>query len=279
LPWPSRQSILRTIGLLDKVPSADSDIPLLLKEALEKVAFLPFGLMIDQWRWKVFSGEVTPADYNKAWWDLRLKYQGVAPPVARSEADFDPGAKYHVPANVPYTRYFLAEMLPVPVLSRPVSDVGIHRTPEPLHVLRFERSGGKVQQDAGNGTEQALPDELEILTGQRQMDAGGMLNTSRRCKSGSTSRIKDKRVRLVKSPRPRTPRPGRFAELRRFAPTGRARRPSSIATIPPGVPAPPAEVFFGSPFGIVVAVVKTTAGRGSVRAERSSTCQRSFFPP
>jgi peptidyl-dipeptidase A len=83
---------LKTIGLLGKVPSADSDIPILLNQALDKVAFLPFGLMIDQWRWKVFSGEITPTDYDKAWWDLRLKYQGVAPPVARSEADFDPGA-------------------------------------------------------------------------------------------------------------------------------------------------------------------------------------------
>jgi peptidyl-dipeptidase A len=83
---------LKTIGLLAKVPPADSDIPLLLNQALDKVAFLPFGLMIDQWRWKVFSGEIAPADYNKAWWALRLKYQGVAPPVARSEADFDPGA-------------------------------------------------------------------------------------------------------------------------------------------------------------------------------------------
>ena len=79
-----------------------------MKQALDKVAFLPFGLIIDKWRWQVFSGEITPDDYNKAWWALRLKYQGVVPPVERSEADFDPGAKYHVPANVPYTRYFLA---------------------------------------------------------------------------------------------------------------------------------------------------------------------------
>src|SRR5437868_5205852 len=82
---------LQKIGLLDKVPPAEADIPILLKQALEKVAFLPFGLLIDQWRWKVFSGEVKPEDYNKAWWDLRLKYQGVAPPVGRSEADFEIG--------------------------------------------------------------------------------------------------------------------------------------------------------------------------------------------
>jgi peptidyl-dipeptidase A len=97
--------------LIDKAPDASRDIGLLLGRALEKVAFLPFGLLIDQWRWKVFAGEVKPPDYNKAWWDLRLKYQGVAPPAARGEEFFDPGAKYHVPDNTPYTRYFLAAIL------------------------------------------------------------------------------------------------------------------------------------------------------------------------
>ena len=71
------------IGLLDKAPDASRDIGLLMTRALEKVAFLPFGLLIDQWRWQVFSGQIAPGDYNRAWWDLRLKYQGVAPPSAR----------------------------------------------------------------------------------------------------------------------------------------------------------------------------------------------------
>ena len=82
-----------------------------MKMALEKIAFLPFGKMIDEWRWQVFSGEVQPADYNAAWWALREKYQGVAPPVERTEADFDPGAKFHIPGNYPYTRYFLSSIL------------------------------------------------------------------------------------------------------------------------------------------------------------------------
>src|SRR5206468_12184740 len=99
------------LGLLPVAPDPSKDIGLLLNKALEKIAFLPFGLLIDQWRWKVFSGEIPTSQYNKAWWDLRLKYQGIAPPVARSESDFDPGAKYHVPAGVPYTRYFLADIL------------------------------------------------------------------------------------------------------------------------------------------------------------------------
>jgi len=87
---------------LTRWPPASGDTDYLLRQALEKVAFLPFGLVIDKWRWEVFSGKIKPADYNKSWWELRQKYQGIAPPVVRSEADFDPGAKYHVPANVPY---------------------------------------------------------------------------------------------------------------------------------------------------------------------------------
>ena len=102
---------LRRIGLLDSVPSAASDTAMLLRIALDKIAFLPFALALDRWRWGVFSGEITPAHYNAAWWDLKHRYQGVVEPAARSEQDFDPGAKYHVAANVPYVRYFLARVL------------------------------------------------------------------------------------------------------------------------------------------------------------------------
>jgi peptidyl-dipeptidase A len=101
---------LKTLGLTDAEPPAEADIPLQLRTALDKVAFLPFGLALDRWRWQVFSGEVKPGDYNKAWWALREKYQGVAPPVERTEADFDAGAKNHIPTNVPYARYFLARI-------------------------------------------------------------------------------------------------------------------------------------------------------------------------
>jgi peptidyl-dipeptidase A len=167
---------LQKIGLLDKVPSADSDIPLLLKQALDKVAFLPFGLMIDQWRWKVFSGEVAPADYNKVWWDLRLKYQGVAPPVARSEADFDPGAKYHVPANVPYTRYFLARILQFQFYRALCQTSGYTG---PLNRCTFygsKEAGAKFNKMLEMGQSKPWPDELEVLTGQRQIDATALLD-------------------------------------------------------------------------------------------------------
>lgn len=167
---------LQQIGLLDKVPSADSDIPLLLKKALEKVAFLPFGLLIDQWRWKVFSGEITPANYNQAWWDMRLKYQGVAPPVERSEADFDPGAKYHVAGNVPYMRYFLADILQFQFYRAMCKEAGYNG---PLHRCTFYNSkaaGEKLNKMLAMGQSRPWPDALETLTGQREMDASAILD-------------------------------------------------------------------------------------------------------
>jgi peptidyl-dipeptidase A len=167
---------LQQIGLLDKVPSADADIPLLLKQALDKVAFLPFGLLIDQWRWKVFSGEITPANYNQAWWELRLKYQGVAPPITRSEADFDPGAKYHVAGNVPYMRYFLARILQFQFYRAMCKEAGYDG---PLHRCTFYNSkaaGEKLSKMLAMGQSQPWPDALEVLTGQRQMDASAILD-------------------------------------------------------------------------------------------------------
>ncbi|MFI5110511.1 MAG: M2 family metallopeptidase [Terriglobales bacterium] len=166
---------LHKVGLLESVPKGSNDIPELMKQALDRVAFLPFGLLIDQWRWKVFSGEITPADYNKAWWDLRLKYQGVAPPVARSEADFDPGAKYHVAANVPYTRYFLAHILEFQFYRALCRESGNRG---PLNRCTFfgsKEAGAKFNKMLAMGQSKPWPDALEALTGERQMDAGALL--------------------------------------------------------------------------------------------------------
>ena len=129
------------------------------------MAFLPFGLLIDQWRWKVFSGEVKPAGYNAAWWDLRARYQGVAPPVARTEADFDPGAKYHVPANVPYTRYFLAHILQFQFHQALCEAAG---QKGPLHrcsVYDNRAAGAKLEKMLAMGQSRPWPDALEAMTG------------------------------------------------------------------------------------------------------------------
>jgi peptidyl-dipeptidase A len=164
------------IGLIDSAPDASRDLGLLMSRALDKVAFLPFGLLIDQWRWKVFDGEILPADYNKAWWDLRLKYQGVAPATVRGEQFFDPGAKYHVPANYSYTRYFLAHILQFQ-FHRELSKIAGCKTP--LHrcsIYDSKEAGQRLDAMLQMGQSRPWPDALEALTGSRQMDATAILD-------------------------------------------------------------------------------------------------------
>jgi peptidyl-dipeptidase A len=166
---------LKKIGLLDQVPPAEADLPILLRQALDKVAFLPFGLVIDKWRWQVFSGETKPGDYNRAWWDLRRKYQGVVPPVERSEADFDPGAKYHVPGNVPYMRYFLADIYEFEFYRAMCRESGYQG---PLNRCTFfgsKAAGAKLAKMLEMGQSQPWPDAMEVLTGRREADASAIL--------------------------------------------------------------------------------------------------------
>src|SRR5579872_578802 len=167
---------LKEIGLLQTVPPESADIGYLLKMALDKIAFLPFGLVIDEWRWKVFAGEVTPEEYNKAWWALRERYQGIAPPVERSEADFDPGAKYHVASNTPYMRYFLARILQFQFHRALCQAAGIQG---PLHrcsIYRNKIAGKRLDKMLSMGKSQPWPDALETISGQRQMDATAILD-------------------------------------------------------------------------------------------------------
>jgi peptidyl-dipeptidase A len=167
---------LKGIGLLDRVPESEhGEINVLLKMALDKVAFLPFGKLIDQWRWDVFSGKTPPSEYNKAWWALRRKVQGVAPPTARSEADFDPGAKYHVPANTPYVRYFLARIYQFQfhrALCKAAGYTG------PLHRCSIHGSkaaGQKLQAMLALGASRPWPEALALLSGEHEADARAML--------------------------------------------------------------------------------------------------------
>jgi peptidyl-dipeptidase A len=164
------------IGLLDTAPDASSDIGLLLSRALEKVAFLPFGLLIDQWRWNVFSGATKPADYNTTWWDLRLKYQGVAPPSPRGEEHFDPGAKYHVPDNTPYTRYFLADILQFQFHRALAKSAGCTSDLHRCSIYESKEAGRRLNEMLQMGTSRPWPEALQALTGERQMDASAILD-------------------------------------------------------------------------------------------------------
>lgn len=165
------------IGLLDKaqVPSADKDTGLLLRQAMDKVAFLPFGLLIDRWRWQVFSGEVGPENYQKAWTDMRLKYQGIVPPVERGADAFDAGAKYHIPAVVPYTRYFLARILQFQFYEAACKQAGWKG---PLHRCSFygnKAVGEKLNAMLAMGASKPWPDALQAFTGSREISGKPMI--------------------------------------------------------------------------------------------------------
>lgn len=165
------------IGLLDqaKVPGADKDLGLLLRQGMDKLAFLPFGLLVDRWRWGVFDGSIKPAGYNKAWTALRLQYQGITPPVERPADAFDPGAKYHIPGNTPYTRYFLARILQFQFYKAACDIAGWKG---PLHRCTFYGNaevGNRLNAMLEMGASKPWPDALEAFTGSREMDGTALV--------------------------------------------------------------------------------------------------------
>ncbi len=167
---------LKTKGLLDEVKANDHvTINLQMHKALEKIAFLPFGLVVDKWRWDVFSGKVGPDQYNQRWWDLRKQYQGIVPPVARSSSDFDPGAKYHVPGNVPYMRYFLAAVLQFQFHRSLCKKAGFTGPLHECSIYNNKAAGDTYWKLLTMGASKPWQDALFELTGERQMDATAIL--------------------------------------------------------------------------------------------------------
>lgn len=167
---------LKEIGLIDTIPDESKDIGLLMKMALEKIAFIPFGLMVDQWRWKVYSGEVTPENYNTAWWELREKYQGVTAPIARDADAFDPGAKYHVPGGVPYSRYFLAH---IQQFEFHKALCEISGNTDPIHrcsIYNSKEAGTALNNMLEMGSSKPWQEAYKVLTGSEQMDATAVLD-------------------------------------------------------------------------------------------------------
>ena len=167
---------LKQIGLIDRVPDSSADLGFLLNRALDKVAFLPFGYLVDQWRWKVFSGEIGPNDYNKAWWELREKYQGVSPPVPRSEQDFDAGAKYHVPANTPYARYFLASILQFQFHRALCREAGFNGPLYQCSIYGNKKAGENLKAMLAMGLSRPWPEALKAMTGEDKMDATAIID-------------------------------------------------------------------------------------------------------
>lgn len=162
---------LARIGLGENDPPSDGDIPLLLRRALSSVAFLPFGYMVDRWRWDVFAGDIAPADYTRAWWGYAARYQRVRPPVDRSMAPFDPGAKFHIAHDHPYMPYFVARVLQYQfhrALCAAAGETG------PLHRASIHGSlaaGQRLRAMLELGRSRPWQEALEVLCGTREMDA------------------------------------------------------------------------------------------------------------
>jgi len=167
---------LAKIGLIEGgADDEQADLNYLMKMALEKVAFLPFGKLIDQWRWDVFAGKVEPATYNSEWWKLRTQYQGIAPPEARTDEQFDPGAKYHVPANVPYIRYFLAFIYQFQFQRALCKAAGFEGPLHKCSIYGNEEAGKKLKALLAMGASKPWQDALQAMSGERKADPGALL--------------------------------------------------------------------------------------------------------
>lgn len=169
-------SYLVQIGLLDKEPSADEDLGNLMRLALDKIAFLPFGLLVDKWRWQVFNGELSAEDYNKGWWALREQYQGIEAPVERTEKDFDPGAKYHIPGNTPYSRYFLAFIQQFQFHKALCDAAGYEGPLQRCSIYNNKVAGEKLKKMLEMGSSQPWPVAMEAVTGQSALDASAIVD-------------------------------------------------------------------------------------------------------
>lgn len=170
-------SYYQQVGILDVVPPVNERalINQQMKVALDKVAFLPFGKDIDQYRWNVFSGKIPSSQLNAGWWAIRLRDGGIAPPVPRTEADFDPGAKYHVPANVPYARYFLARVLQFQFHRALCRAAGFQGPLHSCSIYGSKEAGQRLEAMLALGASRPWPDALQALTGERKMDGGALL--------------------------------------------------------------------------------------------------------
>jgi peptidyl-dipeptidase A len=168
---------LQQVGLISAATeSREAVINRQMLQALDSIAFLPFGKLIDEWRWGVFSGQIKPADYNKAWWELRTRYQGIVPPVERTEEQFDPGAKYHIPGNTSYTRYFLARILQFQFQRALCETAGYEGPLHECSIYGSKAAGEKLQAMLAAGASEPWQDTLAKLTGTRQMDATAIID-------------------------------------------------------------------------------------------------------
>ena len=170
---------LKQIGFItaDEAEQAKNDsIGLLMKQALEGVVVIPWALMLDKWRAGVFTGDISETELNQAWWDMRESYQGIAPPSYRSEEYFDPGAKYHIPGNTPYTRYYLARIMQYQFHESLCNDIGFTGPLHECSIYGDKSAGEKIISTMAMGQSAPWQDAFEKLTGTRKISGKSVMN-------------------------------------------------------------------------------------------------------
>jgi peptidyl-dipeptidase A len=167
---------LRQLGLIERAPGPEADIPYLLRMAVGKIAFVPFGLLVDKWRWQVFSGATPPARYNEDWWALKREYQGIVPPGPRPADAFDPGAKSHVASNTPYMRYFLASIYQFQFYRAACRQAGWDGPLNRCSIYGNKQVGERLQAMLAMGASRPWPEALAAFTGERELDASAIVD-------------------------------------------------------------------------------------------------------
>ncbi len=167
------------IGLISEAEAKDATsdpISLLMQQALQGVVSVPWTLMLDKWRAGVFSGETSESELNNSWWELREYYQGIGVPRERGADAFDPGAKYHIPGNTPYTRYYLAQILQYQFHESLCNQMGFEGPLHECSIYDNELAGKKLRAMLSLGQSQEWQVALEALTGTRSLSGKSMLN-------------------------------------------------------------------------------------------------------
>jgi len=161
----------------EEARQANADpISLLMQQALDGVVSVPWTLMLDKWRAKVFTGETSSEELNNSWWELREFYQGIGAPADRGADAFDPGAKYHIPGNTPYTRYYLAKILQYQFHESLCTQMGFEGPLHECSIYDNELAGAKLRAMLALGQSQDWQTALEALTGTRELSGKSMLN-------------------------------------------------------------------------------------------------------
>lgn len=170
---------LNKIGFIssEEATSAKKDpIGLLMKQALEGVVVIPWALTLDKWRSGVFNGEIEESNLNSSWWDMRESYQGITSPVNRSEDYFDPGAKYHIPANTPYTRYYLARIMQYQFHEALCNAMNFDGLLHECSIYGNQIAGEKIISTMALGQSQPWQDAFENITGSRKLSGSSVMN-------------------------------------------------------------------------------------------------------